>query len=253
MKRTQNWLFLAAMMGCTPTGQTREAPSSPDTDVDTDEAAETGDTAPPSPCPTDMVAIEDWCIDTYEAPNIAGEYPLVMYTFHEAAQWCEARSKRLCFDDEWQLACGGSQQTSYPYGNTHQPGVCNDEEVWRIYDQSLLNAWPASVCDSNVMSVDDLFSAAAAINSGAAEHVEWLYQGERGGSNLDCGGEWGVFDLSGNVEEWTRRRDGGSGAEFLGNLKGRYWAEARTCQSNIYSHGNGFRFYEIGFRCCLDQ
>ena len=36
----------------------------------------------------------------------------------------------------------------------------------------------------------------------------------------------------GNVEEWTRRRDGGS-ADFHGNLKGRYWADPARYDSNF--------------------
>lgn len=31
---------------------------------------------------------------------------------------------------------------------------------------------------------------------------------------------------------------------------GRYWADTRTCQDIILTHGDLFRFYEIGFRCC---
>ncbi|MBW2256482.1 MAG: SUMF1/EgtB/PvdO family nonheme iron enzyme, partial [Deltaproteobacteria bacterium] len=179
--------------------------------------------------------------------------PLVMYNLLEAEAWCDARGKRLCYDDEWQTACEGSALSLYPYGDSHQPGVCNDEEVWRLYDQPSLNGWPTSASGSGVESLQDLFTAArSAGGSGAAEHVEWLYQGEGSGDNTGCVGEAGVFDLVGNVEEWTRRRDGGQ-TDFHGNLKGRYWSEVRTCQSNIKGHGDYFRFYEIGFRCCRDR
>ena len=84
-----------------------------------------------------------------------------------------------------------------------------------------------------------------------ADHVEAIYQGEPSGSNAGCVGPAEVYDLVGNVEEWTRRRDGGV-PDFHGSLKGRYWAESRTCQSRVTTHGDYFRFYEIGFRCCLD-
>jgi formylglycine-generating enzyme required for sulfatase activity len=168
-----------------------------------------------------------------------------MYTFVQAEDWCEARGKRLCFDDEWTAACAGAAGTAYPYGATRQPGVCNDEEIWRVYDQSLLNQWPPAASSTAVDSLDQLWAAAGA----AADHVQDLYQGEAGGANAGCTNESGVFDLVGNVEEWTRRRDGGM-TDFHGSLKGRYWAESRTCQSAVISHGDGFRFYEIGFRCC---
>lgn len=209
---------------------------------------------PPVPCPEDMVTLSDACMDRYEAPNVAGALPLVMYNFYQAEAWCQARGKRLCTDVEWTAACAGTANTTYPYGDAHQPGVCNDEEVWLQYSQSQLSAWPGAVSTPAIDSVEALFAAASSVGATAAsssEHVQWLYQAEPSGENAGCTNASGVYDLVGNVEEWTRRATGGSG-DFLGNLKGRYWAESRTCQSNITSHGNAFRFYEIGFRCCRD-
>jgi len=200
-----------------------------------------------------MAPLGQACMDLYEAPNEPGALPLVMYSFDEAAGWCQARSKRLCTDQEWELACAGQGGLAYPYGDVHQPGVCNDEEVWRVYDQSLLNHWPASASSPEIGSLEALWAAAGASGSGglAADHVLSLYQGEGGGDNPGCVGSHGVFDLVGNVEEWTRRADGGT-TSFHGSLKGRYWAESRSCQSGVTSHGDSFRFYEIGFRCCGD-
>ena len=235
-----------------------DAPSEAVTDqgvdlgVDVPEASD----ASPSPCPADMVAVEDFCIDRYEAPNGAGELPLVMYTFDEASAWCGSRGKRLCFDDEWTRSCAGTSGNQYPYGNTHEPGTCNDDETWLLYDQSLLNGWPWTVSKPGIESLVELLDAARALSPSAkmaADHVEALYQAEPSGQNAGCAGADAVFDLCGNVEEWTRRRDGGDGPSFSGALKGRYWAESRTCQNAVLTHGNGFRFYEIGFRCCSDQ
>ncbi len=221
---------------------------------DDDTTPSADDDTTPAPCPSDTAHVDDFCIDRYEAPNVAGGLPFVMFTFVEAAQWCAARDKRLCFDDEWTRVCGGTAETSYPYGDTHQPGVCNDDETWITYNQSLLNGWPSSACSPGVGSYEELMDAARAVSgtaAAAADHVEDLYQAEPGGSNAWCTNADGAFDLCGNVEEWTRRRDGGE-PDFHGNLKGRYWAESRTCQSNLTSHGDYFRFYEIGFRCCVD-
>jgi formylglycine-generating enzyme required for sulfatase activity len=216
-----------------------------------------GDAAPEDGaggCPADMVPVMGACMDRYEAPNVAGALPLVMYTFTEGEAWCAARGRRLCFDDEWQTACEGPDLWAYPYGATQVPGECNDDKVWRTYNQTLLNGWPPSASSPSVGSLADLFAAARAVSTtaaAAADHVESLYQGEGGGASPGCVGVAGVYDLCGNVEEWTRRRDGGE-AQFHGNLKGRYWAESRTCQSGVTTHGDGFRFYEIGFRCCQD-
>ena len=72
------------------------------------DAARTADATPPAdagPCPADMTLVGDTCMDYYEAPNLPGALPLVMYSFHEAEAWCTARQKRLCFEDEWLAAC----------------------------------------------------------------------------------------------------------------------------------------------------
>jgi formylglycine-generating enzyme required for sulfatase activity len=218
------------------------------------DASDGGPDVAPSPCPLDMLLVEGFCIDRFEAPNVAGASPLVMYSFVESVAWCEHRGKRLCFDDEWTRACEGLAQNAYPYGD-HVPGVCNDDELWKVYDQSKLNGWPWTVSKPEIDTLDELFTAAGAVSTSgqvAADHVAELYQAEGSGVNADCHGPDFVFDLTGNVEEWTRRSDGGGGPEFSGSLKGRYWAEARTCQSAVTTHGDGFRFYEIGFRCCSD-
>jgi formylglycine-generating enzyme required for sulfatase activity len=223
-----------------------DAPDSADADADT---------AAPAPCPSDMVLAEGFCIDRYEAPNVAGALPLVMYDFVEAEAWCSARAKRLCFDDEWTTSCEGPNGWSYPYGDTHVPGTCNDDKTWLLYDQQKLNGWPWTVSTPPIETLAELLDAARAVSASgkvAADHVEELYQGDPSGSNAGCVGPAGVLDLEGNVEEWTRRRDGGDGPDFSGALKGRYWAEPRTCQNAVTTHGNGFRFYEIGFRCCRD-
>ncbi len=221
------------------------------------DAARARDAAAPADagaCPADMALVGNTCMDFYEAPNLPGALPLVMYDFHEAEAWCGARGKRLCFDDEWLAACAGPGGNAYPYGNTRVPGLCNDEQTWIAYDQTLLNGWPSGVSAPDVTSLDELFTRARAVSptaAAAADHVAALYQGEGSGDNADCRGAAGVLDLVGNVEEWTRRRTSG-GPEYDGNLKGRYWAESRTCQSNITVHADPFRFYEIGFRCCRD-
>lgn len=209
-----------------------------------------------APCPADMALVGSACMDLYEAPNIEGAMPLVMYTLYESEEWCAARGKRLCFDDEWLAACEGASASAYPYGADYQAGACNDEEVWRVYSQNALNGWPAAASNVDIDDLDDLLAQAEAASTAgqvAADEVAELYQAEPSGSNAACAGETGVFDLVGNVEEWTLRADGGEGPDFSGNLKGRYWAESRTCQSNVKVHANAFRFYEIGFRCCADM
>lgn len=213
------------------------------------------DARPPSTpdaaaCPPDMAKVGDACMDLYEAPNVRGARPLVMYDFTEAEDWCQARDKRLCFDDEWTAACAGPEGFAYPYGATRVPGRCNDARVWKVYSQSLLNGWPAAASSVEIASLEALLAAARAAGAtAAADHVAALYQADGAGDHEGCVGAAGVYDLVGSVEEWTRRRDGGE-PSFHGSLKGRYWAESRTCQQSVRVHADLFRFYEIGFRCC---
>jgi len=192
------------------------------------------------------------CMDRYEAPNRPGALPFVMFSFNEAASWCAHRGKRLCFDDEWTQACAGPADFAYPYGQDYRAGVCNDDKTWKTYNQNLLNQWPWNLETDTVENLDELLDRVRSVSSqaaAAADHVAFLYQADPSGSHQGCVADGQVFDLEGNVEEWTRRRDGGQ-SDFHGNLKGRYWSEPRTCQSNVTVHGDTFRFYEIGFRCC---
>jgi formylglycine-generating enzyme len=252
------WFLLAACSSPSADGQVRRPPvDRVDTEmVDTEPLPDTDtdvvDTDPPrGPCPNDTELVEDVCMDRYEAPNRKGAVPLVMYTFDDAVRWCQARNKRLCTDIEWLKACEGPNQWAWPYGDERHPGRCNDDKVWRVYSATQMAAWPPSAASADIESLQELLDKAALTSPDSSAHIAELYQGTQAGDTPDCGGHYGVYDLTGNVEEWTRRADGGT-TSFHGNLKGRYWAEARTCQSGVTTHGDPFRFYEIGFRCCSE-
>ncbi|KAH3732915.1 SUMF1/EgtB/PvdO family nonheme iron enzyme [Pelomyxa schiedti] len=198
----------------------------------------------------------EWCMDVYEAPNIEGAFPLVMYTYNMSRDWCQEAGKRLCYDDEFNYVCGGPDGMPYPYGSVWVPGMCNDNKVWRTYNQTKLNWWPRSCSSTTQQTYDTLQDCVHGLGDWmcdtSGDHEHWLYQATPSGAKPDCTyKDFGVYDLFGNMEEWTIRRDGGT-TDFHGNLKGRYWAEARTCQSSVTTHGDDFMFYEIGFRCCSD-
>lgn len=169
-------------------------------------------------------------MDLYEAPNIKGERPLIMQSALDGEVWCSERGKRLCTEGEWTDACEGPEVFSFPYGTAWEPGRCNDGKPYVGRNEDLLNLWPK--------------------RKGLLE-VERLWQGSVSGAHEGCVGFHGVFDLTGNVEEWTRRSDP-QGA-FAHVLKGRFWSgKAWTCREGVYNHADRMFYYETGFRCCMD-
>jgi formylglycine-generating enzyme required for sulfatase activity len=188
-----------------------------------------------SGCPSGMARVRDYCIDLYEAPNERGAKPLVMQSATDARGWCQARGKRLCTEDEWIGACEGDDKQAYPYGNRHVDDRCNDDKAWRQVNEATLAKWPADE---------------------AQAHAKELYQATPSGSKSQCVTEDGVYDMTGNVEEWVvRTREHANDWPYL--LIGCYWSgcyggNKPTCHSTNNAHGSEFRFYETGFRCCKD-
>jgi formylglycine-generating enzyme len=186
-------------------------------------------------CPSTMVRAGNFCIDRYEAPNRRGGRPLVMQSANDANEWCQDHHKRLCTEDEWIAACQGEERRTYPYGNEHVDGRCNDDRTWEKVDEALLAKWPSPE---------------------AKAHAKELYQATPSGSKRKCTSEAGAHDMTGNVEEWVvRTREHANAFPYI--LIGCYWSgcyggNTPTCHSTNNAHGAGFRFYETGFRCCRD-
>jgi formylglycine-generating enzyme required for sulfatase activity len=185
-----------------------------------------------------MVPAGHFCIDRYEAPNEKGELPYSLQTAYDGEDWCAARGKRLCTEDEWTRACRGTSGRTYPYGNTFRPGVCNDDKPWVGVGWKKLSRWPQDP---------------------ALDEASRLYQADMAGARAECVTEEGVFDMTGNVAEWVRRA-GASGSPakpgFEHVLKGCYWAGCfkdpqPSCAFTNGAHPGTFRTYEAGFRCCM--
>jgi formylglycine-generating enzyme required for sulfatase activity len=182
--------------------------------------------APSSECRTKTVR-KHFCIDRYEFPNRAGERPTVMRSFVEAEQACRSVGKRLCGDSEWTLACEGNERLPYPYGTKRDAAACNIDR---------------SHPDVNEKALSDPKRRDA--------EVERLWQGEPSGSRAACASPYGVFDMTGNVDEWVVNE---KGKPFRSGSKGGYWGPVRDrCRPMTTAHGEEFAFYQLGFRCCGD-
>ncbi len=153
-------------------------------------------------CPVNMVEVEGkFCIDKYEYPNEKGAYPLINVNWTTAVKLCEQQGKRLCKADEWELACSGPNNLTYPYGNEFLPHKCRT-------------------------------------------FMRWEKGPSPAGMYPDCVSDYGVYDMSGNVWEWTDK----PGAIYYGG----FWDsghEDTQCTSKFGLNPTLY-YSDLGFRCC---
>jgi hypothetical protein len=167
------------------------------------------------------------CIDRFEFPNRRGAYPWIMVTWTEAKAICQREGKRLCTEAEWTFACEGEEAMPYPDGYDRGEDQCVEDRA------------------SRPVAADELVPR----DSVRAEaELDKLWQGEPSGSRPRCKSVFGVYDMTGNVDEWTSSVIAGERPSIL---KGGYWGPVRNrCRPSTRAHGEDFAFYQQGFRCC---
>ncbi len=171
----------------------------------------------------------DVCIDRFEYPNRKGEYPIIMVSWYEARDACKNEGKRLCSEDEWTFACEGEEATPYPNGYARESDACLNDQPWKKFDGQAL--MPRT-------------------GKNAMLELDRLWQGLPSGSRPHCKSKSGVYDLTGNIDEWTKSSIAG---ERPSVLKGGYWGPVRTrCRPATKAHDETHTFYQQGFRCCAD-
>jgi hypothetical protein len=170
-----------------------------------------------------------YCIDRFEYPNRKGENPVILVDFEEAAALCKIRDRRLCSEDEWTFACEGEEALPYPYGYVRDAEACLVDKNWRQWDGS----WGQN-----------------RVGTRARAELDRLWQGAPSGSYPKCKSPFGVYDLTGNVDEWTRSTSAGGNRSIL---KGGYWGPVRTrCRPTTRVHNEWHVLYQQSFRCCKD-
>ena len=170
-----------------------------------------------------------FCIDRYEYPNQRGAYPWIMVSWTESSALCTRQGERLCTEAEWTFACEGEEAIPYPYGYERDATACVSDRAW-------------STVDARELSPRD--------STRALSEIDRLWQGESSGSRFRCKSPFGVYDLVGNVDEWTTSVVHGERPSIL---KGGYWGRVRDrCRPSTRAHGEDFIFYQQGFRCCAD-
>jgi formylglycine-generating enzyme len=214
-------------------------------------------------CPVGMAFIAGYCIDRYEAYVVEldandreaehspytpvdglrvrakvaeGVVPQGYISQVQAQSACQNAGKRLCTTPEFSLACRGpDQKASYPYGGNHrQAGKCNEGK-------------------GSAVSV--VFGQAA--NYGAAQLNDprlnqWSGGLAKTGAYAGSASPFGVFDLVGNLHEWTAE----VGANGHGHFRGGFYGDAEVngsgCNYDTKAHASNYHDYSTGFRCCQD-
>ena len=185
----------------------------------------------PSKCPVGMVMIDrkdhSYCIDQYEFPNQAGVCPVAALTAYEAVNLCASVGKRICEYNEWHQACLGKEHFLYSYGPVHRD-YCNDHALGYIQPQwyRMFPLWSWKL------------------------YAKGLYRGVPSGSEPLCKSDEGVYEMLGNVREWTHDPNSMYGyvvpsGYWFGTMQG-----LPTCNFRIQEHAPGFASYEFGTRCC---
>jgi hypothetical protein len=160
-------------------------------------------------CPEGMETIieKKYCIDTYEWPNGKSKSPEVNISWKDADKKCREAGKRLCTGEEWTFACQSGKENNFPYGQTFDKDACNTSD----------QIW---------------VKGKGAIPSGKFPR---------------CKTQQDVYDMSGNVMEWTS--DGtnekrlAAGGSYLNK------ASDADCTAKASEDPNKQYFF-VGFRCC---
>jgi protein-disulfide isomerase/uncharacterized membrane protein len=211
-------------------------------------AAALADAAPTmAPIPADVPSMRhiqygglDFWIDTFEAGLTEGkatsgkhQIPGYRMSWYAAKDACEASGKRMCTEQEWIAACQSAapidddgdgqfaddliEGNAYPYGDFHTPQLC----------------WEAKQADPRAP---------------AGEAPQWrpVYTGEMPG----CVSADGVYDLSGNMEEWVGATP--ESAVLLGGAFDTPDDKARCYRRND-TFGAGYSNLRTGARCCSNS
>ena len=217
------------------------------------------------PCPSGMAYVDadpthPFCIDRWEATVVelhgkderphpptqpvthlevkavsrAGVKPQGYISKNEAEAACKNAKKRLCTGEEWERACRGKKPTTFPYGDERKAGYCNDS-----------GKAPLASLHPN----ESVYSEADAMNDPRINEAPNTVAPT--GSFSKCKSGYGVYDMVGNLHEWTADvHEGGTRGVFRGGYYQDTHLNGDGCSYKTVAHGVDYHDYSTGFRCC---
>jgi formylglycine-generating enzyme required for sulfatase activity len=192
------------------------------------ELRETGEVAHPPYEPVTNLKVK--------AVSKAGVIPQGYISKKEAESACKAARKRLCTGEEWQLACQGKKPTIFPYGDERKDGYCND-------------AGRAPLMALHPELGDGVYASGEALNDPRINRAPNTVAPT--GQFSKCKNALGVFDMVGNLHEWTADVSGSRGV-----FRGGYYQDTHMngsgCKYKTSAHDVSYHDYSTGFRCCAD-
>ena len=171
----------------------------------------------PSKCKSKVRTPMRFCIDRYEYTAPGEKLPAVDHSWTTATALCKELGKRMCMEPEWQFACEGEEMRPYPYGFVRDASACN-------IDRMNLGKPNAGLNDLR----------------------------EPGNARPNCVSPFGVYNMSGNVEEWATLVHPVRGTD-RSTMKGAWWLPGKnTCRAATTGHGETYKGKQVGVRCCRD-
>lgn len=165
-----------------------------------------------------------------------GRKPQGYISSGQAEAACKSSKKRLCTMQEWTAACRGRPEHDYvyPYGDTYEPGACNEGKPSPIVE--LFGPNPTySSSELNDPRNDTLEGGLAS-----------------GGDYAKCVSTYGAFDMHGNIHEWVVDDTNPTHGSFMGGFFVDAKLNGAGCTYRTTAHERAYHDYSTGFRCCAD-
>jgi sulfatase modifying factor 1 len=171
---------------------------------------------------------------TLRAESRPGVAPQGYISGAQAELACQAAGKRLCAPVEWRKACMGPGERTFGYGDVRVVGRCNDagrSPMLELFPQ-VARSWSlVGMAEMNDPRLNQLEGTVTPTGSFGA-----------------CTNGYGVFDMVGNLHEWT--------SDPNGTFQGGYYLDTHIngdgCKYRTSAHEFTYHDYSTGFRCCAD-